>query len=81
MPFVDGRAVAAAVKNLSPSTPLLLLTGWGERLQTEQTIPPNVDRVVSKPPRMVELRRAFAELTQGEPRDEQAVAVEPEGSR
>lgn len=65
MPFVDGRAVAAAVKKLAPHTPVLLLTGWGERLQTEQSIPANVDRVLSKPPRIGELRRALAELTHG----------------
>jgi signal transduction histidine kinase/ActR/RegA family two-component response regulator len=64
MPFVDGRAVATAIKKISPTTPILLLTGWGERLQTEQTTPPNVDRVLSKPPRLNELRRALAELTQ-----------------
>lgn len=62
MPFVDGRAVAAAVKQLAPHTPVLLLTGWGERLHTEQSIPANVDRVLSKPPRIAELRRALAEL-------------------
>lgn len=64
MPFVDGRAVASAIKKLSPTTPVLLLTGWGERLQTEQTIPANVDRVLSKPPRIPELRRVLAELIQ-----------------
>ena len=40
MPYVDGRAVAAAVKALSPRTPVLLLTGWGQRLTTEQSVPP-----------------------------------------
>jgi PAS domain S-box-containing protein len=64
MPFLDGRAVATAIKQISPATPVLLLTGWGERLQTEQTTPANVDRVLSKPPRMSELRRALAELSQ-----------------
>lgn len=67
MPFVDGRTVAAAVKRLSPETPVLLLTGWGERLQTEQKIPDNVDRVLSKPPRTGELRRAIAELANRDP--------------
>ena len=32
MPHVDGRQVAAAVKALSPDTPVILLTGWGQRL-------------------------------------------------
>jgi CheY-like chemotaxis protein/anti-sigma regulatory factor (Ser/Thr protein kinase) len=29
MPHVDGRAVASAIKAASPSTPVILLTGWG----------------------------------------------------
>jgi signal transduction histidine kinase/ActR/RegA family two-component response regulator/PAS domain-containing protein len=65
MPHVDGRAVSAAVKDLSPLTPVVLLTGWGERLIAEGTTPQNVDRVLSKPPRLHELRKAFAELVPG----------------
>jgi signal transduction histidine kinase/ActR/RegA family two-component response regulator len=72
MPFVDGRAVAAAVKKLSPQTPVLLLTGWGERLQTEQAIPANIDRVLSKPPKITELRRALAQLVPPNPDDSSA---------
>lgn len=67
MPYVDGRAVAAAVKASSPTTPVLLLTGWGQRLTTEQSIPPHVDMLLSKPPKLLELRRALAELTGGGP--------------
>ncbi len=63
MPYLDGRAVAAAVKALSPSTPVLLLTGWGQRLSTEQTVPEHVDRLLSKPPKLAELLAALAELT------------------
>ena len=62
MPYVDGRAVAAAVKALSPTTPVVLLTGWGQRLRTEHSIPANVDRLVSKPPKLPDLRRTLAEL-------------------
>ena len=32
MPYVDGRQVAGTVKKLSPGTPVILLTGWGQRL-------------------------------------------------
>jgi signal transduction histidine kinase/ActR/RegA family two-component response regulator len=63
MPYIDGRAVAAAVKAKSPHTPVLLLTGWGQRLSTEQTVPENVDRLLSKPPKLAELSAALAELT------------------
>jgi signal transduction histidine kinase/ActR/RegA family two-component response regulator len=63
MPHVDGRTVARGIKRASSSTPVILLTGWGERLLAEGEAPPNVDRVLSKPPRLRELRKAFAELT------------------
>jgi len=63
MPRVDGRKVAAAIKGLSPTTPIILLTGWGQRLLDEKDIPPNVDRVLSKPPRLAQLRAALEQLT------------------
>jgi len=63
MPYVDGRAVAASVKAISPHTPVLLLTGWGQRLSTEQTVPEHVDRLLSKPPKLAELSAALALLT------------------
>jgi CheY-like chemotaxis protein len=62
MPYVDGRAVAAAIKAGSPSTPVILLTGWGKRLLAENDVPAHVDRVLSKPPRLAEVRAALAEL-------------------
>ena len=62
MPHVDGRRVAAAIKAASPATPVVLLTGWGQRLTAENQIPPHVDRVLNKPPRLRELRAALAEL-------------------
>src|SRR5437016_7671930 len=63
MPQVDGRKVAAAIKGIAPRTPIILLTGWGQRLLAEGDSPPHVDRVLSKPPRLHELRAALAELT------------------
>jgi CheY-like chemotaxis protein len=63
MPHVDGRAVARAVKLASPATPVILLTGWGERLLAEDRSLPNIDRVLGKPPRIRDLRNALAELT------------------
>jgi signal transduction histidine kinase/ActR/RegA family two-component response regulator/uncharacterized membrane protein affecting hemolysin expression len=62
MPYVDGRKVAAATKAVAPSTPVILLTGWGRRLLAENDTPPCVDRVLSKPPKLAELRSALAEL-------------------
>ncbi len=62
MPHVDGRKVAAAIKSLSKQTPVILLTGWGQRFIATSEIPAHVDKVLSKPPRLNELRSAFAEL-------------------
>jgi PAS domain S-box-containing protein len=64
MPHVDGRAVAERVKALSPDTPVLLLTGWGQRLVATQSVPPFVDRVLAKPPKLKDLRAVLAALTQ-----------------
>ena len=67
MPYVDGRRVAVAVKEASPATPVILLTGWGRRLVAEGDIPPHVDRVLAKPPKLRELRQALAQLCRPEP--------------
>jgi PAS domain S-box-containing protein len=63
MPYVDGRKVAAAVKRESPSTPVILLTGWGQRLEAEGDMPASVDYVLAKPPKIAELRSLLARVT------------------
>jgi CheY-like chemotaxis protein/anti-sigma regulatory factor (Ser/Thr protein kinase) len=60
MPTVDGRKVASAIKAMSPSTPVILLTGWGQRLVAEGDVPPHVDYVLSKPPKLSQLHDALA---------------------
>ncbi len=62
MPRVDGRKVAATIKSAAPSTVVLMLTGWGHRLSAEGELPPHVDQVLSKPPKVADLRAAFAQL-------------------
>ena len=62
MPYMDGRQVAGTIKHASPGTPIILLTGWGQRLVTEGEVPPQVDLVVSKPPKLRELREALVKL-------------------
>ena len=63
MPHVDGRKVASVVKSASPNTPVVLVTGWGQRMHAESDVPSHVDRVLSKPPKLSELREALASLT------------------
>jgi signal transduction histidine kinase/ActR/RegA family two-component response regulator len=60
MPHVDGHQVAAAIKAAEPETKVWMLTGWGQRLAATGENPPNVDRVLGKPPKMRELRELLA---------------------
>ncbi|MCW3058237.1 MAG: domain S-box protein [Capsulimonas sp.] len=68
MPHVDGRKVAAAVKEASPATPVILLTGWGQRLVDDHDVPPHVDQTVSKPPKLPQLREALSSCLIGAPK-------------
>jgi CheY-like chemotaxis protein/anti-sigma regulatory factor (Ser/Thr protein kinase) len=62
MPTIDGRRVAEGIKSHSPRTPVIMLTGWGSRMIAEKETPAHVDRVLGKPPKLAELRRAIREL-------------------
>jgi CheY-like chemotaxis protein len=62
MPYVDGRKVATRIRQLDANVPIVMLTGWGHRLIATDDKPEHVDRVISKPPRMAELRATIAEL-------------------
>ena len=56
MPYMDGRQVAKALKQESPQTPVVMLTGWGAFMKEDGNAPELVDGIVSKPPRSRELR-------------------------
>jgi signal transduction histidine kinase/CheY-like chemotaxis protein len=62
MPEIDGRAVAAAIKSIRNATPIILLTGWGHRLLAQREVPPHVDRVLAKPPKLASLRTTISDL-------------------
>ena len=47
----------------SPVTPIVLVTGWGHGMRAESDLPAHVDRLLSKPPAMEQLRKAITELT------------------
>jgi CheY-like chemotaxis protein len=55
MPDMDGHHVARAIKAESPHTPIIMLTGWGTMMKAEGESAPEVDAVLSKPPRIAEL--------------------------
>ncbi len=59
MPKMGGAEVVEQVKALSPSTPVIVITGWG----AEQR-PPHADFALSKPVRISNLREAIAKVWQ-----------------
>jgi signal transduction histidine kinase/ActR/RegA family two-component response regulator len=63
MPYVDGRKVAAAIKAISPTTPIVLLTGWGQGVSADDGLPLHVDRLLGKPSDIEELQKVILELT------------------
>jgi signal transduction histidine kinase/ActR/RegA family two-component response regulator/HAMP domain-containing protein len=75
MPYIDGRKVAAAIKDLSPSTPVILLTGWGQRMVADADLPLHVDCVLSKPPKLSELREALGDCAFRHANDHTPVAL------
>ncbi|MGH8231783.1 MAG: ATP-binding protein, partial [Steroidobacteraceae bacterium] len=62
MPHVDGRRVAEAVKRMSPATPVILLTGWGQRMRPQDDGQKHIDCVLGKPPRIADIRSALARV-------------------
>jgi len=66
MPHVDGGKVAAAVKALSPKTPVILLTGWGQGAVAADDANPSVDAVLGKPARVKDLRATLSRVV-GDP--------------
>ncbi len=75
MPQVDGRRVAEAVKAVSPSTPVLMLTGWGRRMHDDGDRPDHVDELLSKPPRIAAIRQALTRCAAGQRPDERQEAA------
>ncbi len=62
MPEMNGLQMAAAIKQVTPATPVILLTGYGQALPTEGGAATAVDLVVSKPITRSGLREAIAKV-------------------
>lgn len=61
MPHIDGRQVATAIKNIERTAKVIMLTGWGQLMADGSDVPDHVDRILSKPPNMWELREALTQ--------------------
>jgi len=65
MPEVSGWEMAKEVKRISPNSKVVLVTGWGERVDQHKVHEAKIDFVISKPPRDYQVLNAVAKLTQG----------------
>lgn len=62
MPEMNGDAFAAEIKKLKPQQRVLLLTGFGDLMNTAGERPPGIDLVVTKPFTLTSLRAGLAEV-------------------
>jgi signal transduction histidine kinase len=60
LPEVSGEELAREVRRRSPTTPVVLLTGWADQLQAEGAALEGIDRVLAKPVTLATLASTLA---------------------
>jgi DNA-binding response OmpR family regulator len=65
MPIINGDQLAVAIKGISPTTPVILLTGFGDAMIESGERPPGVDLIVSKPFSISKIREALNHFFEG----------------
>lgn len=63
LPELSGDQVAAAIRQLEPDLPVIMVTGFGDLMSQDGERPEGVDLVVSKPVTLSALRQAIAQVT------------------
>jgi CheY-like chemotaxis protein len=63
MPCVDGRQIVRTVKEESPGTPVIMLTGWAAMMDQDGDLPREADAILSKPPNMNRLYETIAKVS------------------
>jgi len=58
MPGMKGDKIAASIKAIAPQQPIIMITGYGEKLRLAGSFPLAVDLIISKPFDMQEIREA-----------------------
>lgn len=74
MPRMDGAQLALHIQAMGAHTRVVMLTGWGHRMNEDGELPPGVDVLLSKPPKLHLLRAALA-------MQQAAAALPPPGPR
>jgi signal transduction histidine kinase len=61
MPGMNGAQLASAIKRLTPDTPIILLTGFGDEMMAMGGNPAEVDIILGKPTNCADLRQAVCQ--------------------
>ncbi|MBC2604463.1 hybrid sensor histidine kinase/response regulator [Pelagicoccus albus] len=62
MPLMSGDQLAAAIKKIAPTTPVFMITGFGDLIKDSGEMPECVDEVLGKPVPLDVLNRKLAEI-------------------
>lgn len=62
MPQMSGRQVAKTIKTISPSTPIIMVSGWDSASSIESDTYAMVDSLLNKPVTIQELRAAIKKV-------------------
>ena len=62
MPGMNGDELALKLHQVSPSTPVIMLTGFGDLMAAQRENPDGVDLVLGKPLSLADLRAALAKV-------------------
>lgn len=65
MPGMSGWEIARAIKEHSPATPVVMVTGWDTDLSPAELAGKGVDRVLKKPFDITDVLALVTELTRG----------------
>lgn len=65
MSKLNGWEIAAKAKEISPETPVVLLTGWAAEIPPERLSESGVDGIIRKPCRLTTLRRTIDRILSG----------------
>jgi CheY-like chemotaxis protein/nitrogen-specific signal transduction histidine kinase len=57
MPQMSGWEVATTVKKVNPTTPVILMTGWGVTLDSDEVRKKGIEMVITKPFQIAELQK------------------------
>ena len=62
MPEMSGDQLAAAIKEIMPKVPVIMLTGFGDLMNAVDEKPVGVDMIVSKPVGLTEFCAALEKV-------------------